>query len=117
MDTKWRRVRWGAMRGALVGVSLAALLLAIFAINIWQGETATTAGMGVGILSWLASVPAGLVLLFAAVPALEALGFHESIARNMAVILTLGVCGNWAILGAIYGAVRGSRGKAAAPAT
>jgi hypothetical protein len=105
------------MRGALVGVSLAALLLAIFAINIWQGETATTAGMGVGILSWLASAPAGLVLLFAAVPALEALGFHESIARNMAVILTLGVCGNWAILGAIYGAVRGSRGKAAAPAT
>jgi hypothetical protein len=117
MDTKWRRVRWGAMRGALVGVSLAALLLALFAINVWQGETTTTAGMGVGILSWLASAPAGLVLLFAAVPALEALGLHESIARNMAVILTLGVCGNWTILGAIYGAVRGSHDKTAAPAT
>jgi hypothetical protein len=114
MHTKWRKVRWGAGRGALVGLSLAGLLLALFAIDIWRGETATTAGLGVGILSWLASAPAGLVLLFAAIPALEALGLHESIARNMAVILIFGVCGNWAILGAIYGAVRRSHDKAAA---
>ena len=103
----WERVKRATLRGALIGAVLSLLISLEFWSTMASGQSASSAGYGAGILSWLASVPVGLVLLYVvAFPAAHALGFQESIPRNMVLILTFGVVGNWTLLGTMYGSLR-----------
>ena len=126
MSSRTVLVRRGAVRGALIGIVIALVILALFFLALPRAEAAlegvsdldpaAAAGVGPGMLASLASIPFGYVLLYlGAIPIVEAVGIAESVMRNMIVILIFGVVGNWMVLGAVYGLIDHRRHAAIVP--
>ena len=126
MNSRAALIRRGAVRGALIGIAIALAILALFFLALPRAEAAlkgvsdldpaAAAGVGPGMLASLASIPFGYVLLYlGAIPVVEAVGIAESVMRNMIVILSFGVVGNWTVLGAVYGFLEHRRQAAIVP--
>lgn len=97
----------GTLIGALIGAAVALAIFGEYRREIAAGISPAGAGLGGGILSWIASFPLGLVVIYALVtPVLDLIHYRDSRTTNMVLILMFGVVGNWALIGALVGIMR-----------
>jgi hypothetical protein len=121
MPSQWPigwHVRRGAKVGAIIGGILAGLVLLAYYGNLAAGVDRAGAGMGAGILVWLASLPFGLALIFAVGAVGSTLPLPASLESSegvmWAIVCTCIVC-NWMTWGAGFGLLRGWLTREIAP--
>jgi hypothetical protein len=99
-------IRWG-LYSALAGAAVALWITHVYSAEVAVGHTPAQAGYGTGILAWIASFPAGLLVLYAvAIPLMVRFGRDPGQNHIMTVILLCGVVANWAITGSLLSLIR-----------